>query len=249
MINLVKMTLVYEVLGGESEINSLDNSVNIDELPLSTNIERMRRKITKLINEDKEKALYSNIVRYLLEYDDDDMDNTTNLSIDEIRSHTKSLNEKMNNELIEYMKKEVKSLKLCEIIEFITISATDEPNYSIDIMNLKSNIAYIINNINLNTNKFCSFVDQLSELYDKVWIIKCFVDDCYTERIVIVVKERNEKQIVVQNNKNILVNQEKLINFLYSIYSKAIFILQTNEEEYKKLTEYSLKVLKSVKLF
>ena len=243
------MTLVYECVNKQDSVNVSENN---DNEPLSTNIERMRKKILKLVNEDKEKALISNVVRYLLEYDNEDNNESTNdsqtdLSIDELRKKNKELSDKMDAELIEYMKKELKSLKLCEISEFIITEANEsEKDYNIDIMNMKSNTAYIIPSVNLNTIKFCSFIGEISELFDKIYVIKCFVDDSYTERVVILTGTRNEQQTVNSSN---IIHQEELINFLYSIYSKALFTLQSTENDYKKITECSLKILKRVKLF
>ena len=215
----------------------------------------MRRTIKKLVNEDKEKALFSNVVRYLLEYNKDDkkdddeeiekkFDGTNQITIEEIQEVNKELSQKMDEELIEYMKKEIRSLKLIDnkVEEFELINLKE-----FDIMSMKENVAYICESMNLNSFQFCSIIDNISQLFEKIFIIKCGCDDCYTERVVVLGSKRNEKQSV--NEKRVYNVMERLINFLYGVYANAIFILKSSDKDYKKITERAVKLMNTVKMF
>ena len=238
------MSIIYECVN-KSDRNEF-SKIGVEQLPeettdntpLSTNLERMRMKIKKLMKDDKDKCLYSNVARYLIGYDKEG-DSDEELSIDEIRAKSQQLLETMESELVEYMKKEIQSLGF-KVDKYIDVDIDN-----VDVMNLGSNVAFIVN-VDMNTVKFETFVDQLAELYDKLSIVKCGVDDCYTERVVIILGERNEVNSI---SDSFPVHQEEMINFLYAVYSNAIFVLSSNKAEYKKIVECSVKLINSVKLF
>ena len=245
------MTIVYECSNGKAVRDEfakmgveLDNETP-GSSPMSTNLERMRNNIKKLMRNDSEKTLYSNVARYLISTDKkgDDIDDSSEVSIDDLRAKSKQLSETIESELVEYMKKEVKSLNLTNIKEFNDIVKLDD----VDVMQMKANVGYIISDINLNTTDFNVFIDNVAELFEKVWLVKCGIDDCYTERVVLVVDKRNDSNSV--SNSSLPIHQEELINFLYAVYSNAEFVLSSNDNEYKKIVERSIKLINAVKLF
>lgn len=252
------MTIVYEYIVANGIGDSLTKKLSSlgvevaneepDTAPMSTNLERMRNNIRKLMRDKQEKVLYSNVARYLISIDKDkstdDIDDEQ-IDIDELRAKSKQLSETIESELIEYMKKEVKSLKLTDVKEFETelIKQIDD----IDVMSLKPNVGYIISSINLNTLAFCDVISGIAELFDKLWLIKCGVDDCYTERVVLLVDGRNDNHNI--SGQKLPIYQEQLINFLYAVYSNAEFVLSSNEDEYKKVVARSIKLINAVKLF
>lgn len=152
--------------------------------------------------------------------------------------------EEIENTLVEYMKKEVKSLKLCNVKEF---EHTDIAKLFKTMRTLKPNVGYIIEQFNLNMTDLVLMVDLISSLFNNVWLIKPVIDDNCRERLVLLCEGRNNNE--TPGNDELPINQEELINFLYAIYGKALFELKATDEEFKKIVQNSVKVLNIVKLF
>ena len=219
------MTLIYKAL----KLNN-DDIIEVDKqdkefinIPLSTNLEQIRNEIKSYINQHPDKMLVANPVRYMI-------------------------NSTSENELIETMKKEVKSLKLInKIIDFEVMDELkqDERDYGIDFGLLKPLHGYIIKDINLNTIKFCQLLDELAQVFDDVYLIKCMTDDPYTERVVLLISERTSDESI-KENPSLPINQESFINFLYAIYANGLYVLKASEEEYKKIVAQNVKLFKGL---
>ena len=220
------MTLIYKVIKADD-----DDKLTIDDdefinAPLSTNIENIRNEIKTYINNHPDKVLVANPVRYLISSTSDD-------------------------ELVEIMKKEVKSLKLISKIididnDLITDENKDERDYGIDFSLLKPLHGYVIKDINLNTIKFCKLLDELSQVFDDVYIIKCMTDDSYSERVILLISERTTDE-AIKSTSGLPINQESFINFLYAVFTNGLYVLQSNEEEYKKIVAQTVQFYKSIK--
>lgn len=214
------MALVYRCLKSDDGVNEIEEQ-NIK--PLSTNIEQLRDEIKKYISSHPDKVLVANPTRYMIDSTSD-------------------------NELIEVMKKEVKSLKLVnKIIDFEIMDELklDEKDYGIDFGLLKPRHGYIIKDVNLNTIKFCQLLDKLAEAFDDVFVIKCLTDDAYSDRVVVLISERTTDE-PIKDIQGLPINQESFINFLYAVYTNGLFILQANEEDYKKIVSQCAKLFNSL---
>lgn len=233
------MTFVFHIKG-KNEYKECNLTVN-ENKQLSSNLERMRMEIVKLLNDDREKALHANVFKYLIPLKDEKMksdDDTNDADMDDVDDSIKPL---IDSEIVEYMKKEIKSLEICDVNGFETLDYN-----KIDIMTMDGK-AYVINPTNLNTVKFAEFIDAISVLYSDSWLIKCAIDDCYTERVVLICSGKND---VHGLPKHLLpIYREELINFLYAIYSKALFVLKSTDEEFKMIVSAAARILNVVKLF
>ena len=147
------------------------------------------------------------------------------------------------------MKKEELLLKHTDKIkqfEYLKVK-NDENDYGIELGSLKPLTGYIVDDINLNTIKFCKLIDKLAIAFDNVWLIKCGIDDPHTERIIILITDRASDKVI--KDSLIPVNQEGLINFLYAVYSRALFVLKANENDYKKIVASCVQLVQNVKMF
>ena len=246
-------------------------SANIDKLDLnnylSSNIDMMRNEIKKLISSNSEKVLYSNPVRYILSTkgendslsggdetaNDDANDATNETANDDANDATTNTNsqllESMNAELLEYMKKEIKSIDGLNVDKFEIIEPNDAADYGFNFETMNPKTAYILQPINLNSIKFILFVDELAHYFKPVYIVKCAVDDVYTERVAVIVGDKKDNTSVKTDGVYIPTNQTSFIEFLYSIYSRALFVLKSSESEYKQFTNACVKLVRNIQMF
>ena len=243
-------TLVYKCVKGDAK------SVNKESLTgmLSTNLESIRNEIRNFCVRNLEKVAVCNPSRYIIKTSIDRKDSKTNedgsveeedyIEPDSLNLGTKEL----NSELIEYMKHEIKSLKLVDKLNgFETIEPKQSDiDYGIDFGLLKPRTAYFISDVNLNTIKFVHLVDELASLFDDVWIIKCGIDDPYTERVCILISERTDDTTSFPPGEYIPINQQNLIDFLYSVYTKAVFMLKADENDYKHIVSSCVALIKYI---
>ena len=223
------MALVFKAIrNDEIDTNKLNKSTDesnesdgmYEKSILSSNLEKLRNDIKEYMKYNVDKVIHSNVFRFILPVEDEN---------------------EIPKMLDEYMQKEIKSLKLCNIEQFEQL----EFNTMENINTVKPNVGYLINNVNINTVQFLNFIDDLSCRFENVWLVKCEIDDCYTERLVLICENDNK----VVNKSKLPINEEELINFLYALYSRALFILKSTDDEFKKIVQYSVKVLNNVKLF
>lgn len=232
-----------------STIN-LNNSVNPNSL-ISNNIEILRNKIRVLIDDNRFSSSYANPARFLLnasandereewenggEEDgvDEDVESmltsttTTTPTIEELRATESSLHEKIDAELDNAVSKEVLTIAEHEFNE----KKMEILPLSYDINKLKSHIIYRVNGVNLNSIKFASFIDTLSQLYDKFIVVKPTLSDPYSDEVFIIFGNKVADEV---KSSNLLpINRENYIDFLYSMYSYAIYVLNLiNDVKYK----------------
>ena len=228
------MSLIYKVK--KSGIQQ-ENMLN---LPLSTNIEKMRNEIKSLINKNQNKALYSNPIRFIIDKDDEQK------SENEIKiESSKSLSERIDAEIIKLMKKELKQFKFINNVEIVDEQQINESDYGFNIETMKDKHAYILSSVNMNTRQFVSFLDMLSNLFSPVYVMKSIIDDSYTERIVVIVGEHLANNTVSSQVSN---NQSSFIDYLYTVYSRALFVLKSSEEEYKQFTKTCIDSFRKVEM-
>lgn len=239
----------------------VDVDVDGDDYLISNNIEMLRKKIKTSIDDNRTICAYCNPTRFLLDTmnderddwengneDEDDIDNdnnddndtitndnddnddkststSTNL-IERLKLQAHALHDKINNELDNAVSKEVPAFAEHEFNQKMEIF-----NFNWDINKLKSNMIYKVKDINLNSEKFGSFIDSLTQLYDKFIIVKPILSDPYSEEVYIVFGNKIAEKI----KHNILpINREKYIDFLYCMYSYGIYVLNlVNDMKYK----------------
>ena len=83
---------------------------------------------------------------------------------------------------------------------------------------------------------------------EKCCIIKCGLDDAYTERITLYVGRRLTNSPTT-STLYIPINERPFIDFMYSIYSRALFVLKSSDDEYKSFTNACVKLIRDVEMF
>ena len=240
---------------GGNEGDEGDVDMDVGEMDssdvVSNNIEMLREKVRLLVDDNRIECSYCNPTRFLLNVSNDERmdwengdegdgngegdgnEKTTNEDIDDnissvehLRNMTKSTSEKIESELENVVSKEVMRFAEHEFNEKMDIL-----DFDWDTNKLKSHIIYKVKDINLNSIKFASFIDLLSQIYDKFVIVKPSTSDPYSEEIYLVFGNKISDNI----KRNVLpINRENYIDFLYSVYSYAIYVLNlVNDIKYK----------------
>ena len=179
--------------------------------------------------------------------DDENNNDDEDKSESEIKvESSQTLSERNNAEIIELMKKELKQFDFVKGVEIMTESQIKESDYGFNFETMNENHAFIIPPINLNTRKFVHVLDMLGNLFSPVYVMKSSIDDAYTERIIIIVGKRtSEDKPNSQTQSN---NQSSFIDFLYALYSRSLFVLSSDEEEYKQFTKACVNVFRKVEM-
>lgn len=226
------MSLIYKVKKCSCQHETNDSV-------LSSNIEQMRNEIKNLINKNHEKVLYSNPVRFMINNEDDEYKSENDIKVES----NQTLSDKNNIEIVSLMKKELKQFDFVNNVELMTETQIKESDYGFNFETMNENYAYIIPPINLNTRKFVHFLDTLRNVFSPVYVMKSSIDDAYTERIIIIVGKRTSEDRQTDSN-----NQTSFIDFLYTLYSRSLFVLKSNEEEYKQFTKVCVDVFRKVEM-
>ena len=241
------MTLVYNIKGGGGFISESNYSSSIASGPLSLNIEQMRDEIKRFISKNHEKTIYSNPVRYMIETIKGGDKETE--PIEPPLGTGSETETKINSELIEHMKKEIKSLKLndeqevdVQVLDAEDVKGSD---YGFNFEQMKEHTAYIIPPVNLNTFSFIHFIDLVGHYFDHCYVIKCGLDDSYTERIVVYIGQRLTDSSPT-SKLYIPTNERSFIDFMYLIYARALFVLKSSDDEYKSYTNACVKLFHNV---
>ena len=248
------MTLVYNIIGG-SDYMAKNNDDDSAHRPLSENVELIREEIKRFISKNNEKAVYANPVRYILKIDKDEITKGGDKESEPIvmlMGTNSETDKKINSELIEYMKKEIKSLKLRDDgeIEITVLNEKDikGSDYGFNFEQMKEYTAYIISPININTFSFIRFIDLIGHYFENCCIIKCGLDDAYTERMVLYIGHRLTDSPTT-STLYIPTNERPFIDFMYSIYSRALFVSKSSDDEYKSFTNACVKLIRNVEMF
>lgn len=215
---------------------------------ISENVELLRNDLKLFIDDNRSDYTFANPVRYLIKNsisdEREEWENTINneqLSLDKLQQ--KDNDENINAVLSDVIEKEV--LKFAEGVYKRKMSILD---FTWDITSLKSDIILRVNSIRDNANNICikyneeislkdiysnksvdinsnvfgNFIDKLTCVYDKISIIKPVLSDPYSDEIYLVL---GNKISDVDEFNIIPMNYEKIIDFLYAMYSYAMYIM------------------------
>lgn len=215
-----------------------DNCENTSEKLISGNIETLRNEINVIIDENRYEYIYSNPTRILLkndiddEHEDIDVDEEF-ISLEKLRDSEKIkitklndiLNTTIEREMIEFAKKEFN--KQMQVVDF-----------DWNVNNMNSFTIYRINDvvndktkININSKRFGIFIDEASQMFDKFLIVKPVLSDPFSDEIYLISGNKTSNTFV--KNK-VPINYENYIDFLYSMYSYAMYVLDLVQDiQYK----------------
>lgn len=211
---------------GEYDASEKDSESNSSEL-LSNNIESLRNEINVIIDENRYEYIYSNPTRILLkndiedEHENEDVDEEF-VSLEKLRDSEKvkihklndTLNTAIEQEMIKFAKKEFD--KQMQVVDFDWNVNNSFTIYRINgVVNDKTKI-------NINSKRFGMFIDEVSQMFDKCLIVKPVLSDPFSDEIYIVVGNKTSGTFI--KNK-IPLNYENYIDFLYSMYSYAMYVL------------------------
>lgn len=207
---------------------------------LSNNIESLRNEINVIIDENRYEYIYSNPTRILLkndiedehEHEDTDVDEEF-VSLEKLRESEKIkitklndiLNTTIEREMIEFAKKEFN--EQMQVVDF-----------DWDVNNMDSFTIYRINGvandktkININSKRFGIFIDEALQMFDKCLIVKPVLSDPFLDEIYLISGNKTSNSFV--KNK-VPINYENYIDFLYSMYSYALYVLDLVQDiQYK----------------
>ena len=235
------MTLIYNIISGS---NYKGHESRIE--PLNYNIESMRDEIKQFIKKNKEKAIFANPVRHIVKIDKDaSMSGGDSEPIDLLEGTNSELDQKINAELIEVMKKEIKTIFDDLNVEVLKDEDMKGNDYGFNFEEMKEHTAYILQPINVNTYSFIHFIDLIGHYFKNSCLIKCGLDDAYTERFVLYIGERLTNEPTTEE-LYIPINEQSFIDFMYSVYGRALFVLKSSENEYKDFTKASFKLFQNV---
>lgn len=184
------MAIALKLIHRDEFNNTHQTTVNTDpHACLSTNITRMRDKIKTEIELHPTKVMYINPVRAVISLNDDNSNERDeneeeegNKELSELRQTTELRSEKIETELLAIMTKEINNLKLINRnVDLVHATGNDLKNLS----SVHSNTAYVIDDTNPNTHEFLSILNGLCKQFKCVWLVKCSVDDPYTDRFTI----------------------------------------------------------------
>lgn len=215
-----------------------DDCESTSEGLISSNIETLRNEINVIIDENRYEYIYSNPTRILLkndiddEHEDIDVDEEF-ISLEKLRDSEKIkitklndiLNTTIEREMIEFAKKEFN--KQMQVVDF---------DWNVNNMNCFTiyRINGVMNDktkININSKRFGVYIDEASQMFDKCLIVKPVLSDPFSDEIYIVVGNKTSNTFV--KNK-VPINYENYIDFLYSMYSYALYVLDLVQDiQYK----------------
>ena len=243
---------------GNKSIHSSPSS-SIQSFTLSNVIENMKEHINILIDEIEGDYLYANPIQAILITEQYGTSGKTNINTNQINS---KLNQLIQKEVIKFANEKLHTN--CETIDSFIPAINFNPSLS------KSNSIVSINNItdsdnhtiDINSKRFLNYIDSVCQMFDKCYIIKPFMSDPYTDELYMIFGNKIKNNFV----KNIIpINYENYIDFLYSLYSFGIHMLQlvydikyetstnnidyitlSSENEYKLIAAHRQMILKQL---
>lgn len=247
-----------------------NDSVNNENNLISDNVEILRNDIHTYIDDDRTEYTFSNPARFLIsdnisdersDWESDENDEI--VSLEKLRNDTNIEMKKINNALNSAIEKEVIEFAEKEFGEKMMIEEFDwDVNHTKSFTIFRINGIFDNNRININSNKFGVYIDKVSQLFDKCTIIKPLLSDPYSDEIYMIFGNK-KCDTCIENF--IPINYENYIDFLYSVYSYAIYVLnlvrdikyKTNsskiefinlsvQNEYKFIVEKCKKKMKSL---
>ena len=215
---------------------------------ISENVELLRNNLKLFIDDNRSDYTFANPTRYLIKSsisdEREEWENTINdeqLSLDKLQQKDNS--ENINRVLSDVIEKEVLNFAENEYKTKMTII-----DFTWDITKLKSDTILRVNSIrddannicikyneeinlkdlysnkcvDINSNVFGNFIDKLTRVYDKISIVKPVLSDPYSDEIYLILGNKISDVDVF----NIVpINYEKIIDFLYAMYSYAMYIM------------------------
>ena len=221
----------------DESISEINSEINSSEL-ISNNIETLRNEINVIIDENRYEYIYSNPTRILLKNDIDDEHENEDVdeefvSLEKLRDSemikitklNEILNTTIEREMIEFAKKEFN--EQMQVVDF-----------DWNVNNMNSFTIYRINGvvndktkININSKRFGIFIDEASQMFDKCLIVKPVLSDPFSDEIYLISGNKTSNAFV--KNK-VPINYENYIDFLYSMYSYALYVLDLVQDiQYK----------------
>lgn len=214
-----------------------DTSENDDcEGLISSNIESLRNETNVIIDENRYEYIYSNPTRILLKNDIEDEHEDVDeefVSLEKLRDSemikitklNEILNTTIEQEMLEFAKKEFN--EQMQVVDF-----------DWNVNNMNSFTIYRINGvvndktkININSKRFGIFIDEASQMFDKCLIVKPVLSDPFSDEIYLISGNKTSNAFV--KNK-VPINYENYIDFLYSMYAYALYVLDLVQDiQYK----------------
>lgn len=220
--------VLHEVGNGGKYINY--NSICDENNLISNNVGILRNDINTFIDDNRTEYMFSNPARFLISDNISDErnnwesdENDEMISLENLRNDINIKMKKINDALNSAVEKEVIEFAEKEFGEKMTV---EEFDWNVD--NVKSFVILRVNGtdssncVNINSNKFGVYIDKVSQLFHKCMIIKPILSDPYSDEIYMIFGNKKNDRYV----KNVIpINYENYIDFLYAIYSYAIYVL------------------------
>ena len=238
---------------------STTSSLILSEFTLSNVIENMKEHINILINEIEGDYIYTNPIQAILISEQYGTNENTNIDTNQLNS---KLNQLIQKEVLKFANEKLHIN--CETIDSFSSTINFNPSHT------KPNSIVSINNItdadnhsiDINSKQFLNYIDSVCQMFDKCYIIKPFMSDPYTDELYMIFGNKIKNNFV----KNIIpINYENYIDFLYSLYSFGIHMLQlvydikyetstnnidyitlSSENEYKLIAAHRQMILKQL---
>ena len=242
---------------------STTSSLILSEFTLSNVIENMKEHINILINEIEGDYIYTNPIQAILISEQYGTNENTN---EKATIDTNQLNSKLN-QLIQKEVLKFANEKLhinCETIDSFIPAINFNPSHTKpnSIVSINSITDADNHSIDINSKQFLNYIDSVCQMFDKCYIIKPFMSDPYTDELYMIFGNKIKNNFV----KNIIpINYENYIDFLYSLYSFGIHMLQlvydikyetstnnidyitlSSENEYKLIAAHRQMILKQL---
>ena len=225
-----------------------DISSNSPYSRISENVEMLRNNLKLFIDDNRSDYTFANPTRYLIRSSiSDEREEWENTINDEVLSLDK-LQQKDDTENIDVVLSDVIEKEVLQFAENVYKRKMTIIDFTWDITSLKSDTILRINsicnnvnnicikyneeislkdvysnkNVDINSNAFGNFIDKLTCVYDKISIIKPVLSDPYSDEIYLIL---GNKISDVDEFNIIPMNYEKIIDFLYAMYSYAMYIM------------------------
>lgn len=235
-------------------LKHIDNSVpgdissNSPYSRISENVEILRNNLKLFIDDNRSDYTFANPTRYLIRSSiSDEREEWENTINDEVLSLDK-LQQKDDTENIDVVLSDVIEKEVLKFAEDVYKRKMTIIDFTWDITSLKSDTVLRINSIRNNVNNICikyneeislkdiylnkdvdinssvfgNYIDKLTCVYDKISIIKPVLSDPYSDEIYLIL---GNKMSDVDEFNIIPMNYEKIIDFLYAMYSYAMYIM------------------------
>lgn len=215
---------------------------------ISENVEMLRNNLKLFIDDNRSDYTFANPTRYLIRSSISDEREEWENTINDEQLSLDKLQQKDDTENIDVVLSDVIEKEVLQFAEDVYKRKMTIIDFTWDITSLKSDTILRINsirnnvnnicikyneeislkgvysnkNVDINSNAFGNFIDKLTCVYDKISIIKPVLSDPYSDEIYLIL---GNKMSDVDEFNIIPMNYEKIIDFLYAMYSYAMYIM------------------------